>query len=96
MAPDSVSLLRQDVSNHARTIGVLVDEHRAFKDELALLHLDKARRDERAISLVERLERIERSIDGVYRLGWWLLAAFGASAIALIANFAFKGGFIVP
>lgn len=96
MAPDSVSLLRQDVSNHARTIGALVEEQRSFKDELAQLQLDKARRDERAIALIDRLERIERSIDSVYRLGWWLLAAFGTSAIALVANFAFKGGFIVP
>lgn len=90
-----MGLLRQDVSNHAQAIGVLVEDHRAFKNDLAQLQVDKARRDERGLALIERLERIEKSIDSVYRVGWWLLAAFGSSSIALIANFALKGGLIV-
>ncbi len=86
--PDSVALLRRDVTDHARILTehthqlVAVDKAEALR-QLADEHLE------------ERLDRIEASIGGVHKLGWWILGAFGTCAVALIANFAFRGGFIV-
>jgi hypothetical protein len=45
--------------------------------------------------LEKRLQAIEKKIDAIYRLGWWILTAFGGSFIALLANFIFKGGFYI-
>ncbi len=86
--PDSVALLRRDVSEHARVL----TEH---THQLIAVDKAEALRQQADEHLDERLERIERRIDGIHKLGWWILAAFGSSAVALIANFAFRGGFIV-
>ena len=88
-SPDRLDLLVNDVQAHARSLTELTK---------ALAELDKkeAVRDLRDEHLDERLAQIGGRIDGIYRLGWWILAAFGTSAIALVANFAFRGGFIVP
>lgn len=99
MSRDRIDLLEGDVQAHARTITELTKAIAGVDKQEALRTL----RDEH---LDERLDRIEQSIAatakvsadrfaGLYRLGWWLLAAFGSSAVALIANFAFRGGFFV-
>jgi hypothetical protein len=85
---ERLAALERDREAHARSIGefakalIEIDKKEALR-ELGDKHLD------------ERLDRIEARLDGVFRLGWWILAAFGTSAVALIANFAFRGGFIV-
>lgn len=85
---ERISALERDREAHARSIGEFTR---------TLIDLDKkgAIRDLREEHLDERLDRIERSISGIYRLGWWILGAFGTSAVALVANFAFRGGFFV-
>lgn len=81
--------LERDREAHARSIG-------EFARTLIEIDKKEAIRDLRDEHLDERLDRIERSIAGIYKLGWWILGAFGTSAVALIANFAFRGGFFVP
>jgi hypothetical protein len=88
MSPDRLDLVERDVQSHARTITELTK---------ALAEVDKkeAVRDLRDEHLDEHLESIGARIDGIYRLGWWILAAFGTSAVGLMANFIFRGGFVV-
>jgi hypothetical protein len=71
----------------------LVDELRL--DRAARVERDK-RLDDRFMEVYKGLERLETSIKGMYKLGWWVLAAFGSSAVALFTNFALGGGFIAP
>lgn len=65
----------------------------AIIEEIHGVRTDRAVRAERELRLNERLERIEERIDGVYKIGWWFLALFGAAFISLLANFTFRGGF---
>lgn len=85
---DRLANVERDSRDHAKSIGEFTR---------LLIDLDKkeAVRTTSEKHLDERLDRIEHSIAGIYRLGWWILGAFGTSAVALIANFAFRGGFIV-
>lgn len=86
--PERIDMLVNDVQAHSKTITELTK---------ALIEVEKrdAVEIESKRHLNDRLERIEKSIAAIYRLGWWILAAFGAAAISLVANFMFRGGFIV-
>jgi hypothetical protein len=83
---DRVDIIERDVLNHAKTIGELVDKMGEYDTEAAVREV----RDE---FLEKRLIGIESRLDSINRLGWWVLAAFGTSAIALFTNFIFRGGF---
>ena len=91
--PDELSALlrrldaiERNQSDAAKTSSVVIEEIHGVKT-------DRAVRAERDLRLNERLERIEQSLEGVYKIGWWFLALFGAAFVSLIANFAFRGGF---
>lgn len=90
--PDLHSILRRldsierNQSDAAKTASVVIDEIHGVKT-------DRAVRTERDLRLNERLERIEERLDGVYKIGWWFLALFGAAFVSLLANFTFRGGF---
>lgn len=86
---DRLGAVERDVRDHARIFTEMTKQLTELDKKEAIRVLQDEHLD-------ERLDRIERSIAGIYRLGWWILGAFGASAVALIANFAFRGGFIVP
>jgi hypothetical protein len=95
MSPDRLDLVERDVRDHSR---ILTEHNGALKDQktsIDKLERDKAVREVEDTHLDERLDRIEKSIGAIYRLGWWILGAFGAAAISLVANFMFRGGFIV-
>ena len=86
--PERIDMIVSDLQSHAKSISEITKalievDKRAIGDAKDKEHLD------------ERLDRIEKSIAAIYRLGWWILAAFGAAAISLVANFMFRGGFIV-
>jgi len=94
-----LSLTERDVQSHARTLT-------AHNDQIAAINTERAVNVERDKNLNERLDRIDRAllesknetarqINGIYKLGWWVLAAFGSAFCALLANFMFKGGFII-
>ena len=91
--PDEMSALlrrldaiERNQSDAARTATAIVEEIHGIKT-------DREVRKERDLRLNERLDRIEERLDGVYKIGWWFLAIFGAAFIALVANFTFRGGF---
>ena len=95
MSPDRLDLVERDVRDHAR---ILTEHNQALKDNGKALNGLVRDKDVRAVEskhLDDRLDRIEASLGGVYKLGWWILTAFGAAAVSLIANFIFRGGFIV-
>lgn len=71
-------------------LGELIDALRL--DRAARVERDK-RLDDRFADVHRALDRMEAQIKGVYRIGWWVLAAFGTSAVAFISNFALGGGF---
>lgn len=79
------------VERYQQTQGNTLSAH---NDALNAAKIDAARREERDEALNERLKRIEKAIGGIYKLGWWILAAFGSAFIALLANFIFRGGMI--
>lgn len=100
---DTVARLDSDVKNHAKTITVLVDDHRELRLMITQLMTDKAVRAERETNLHDRLQRIEDSIkDGkadtdkkigsLLSIGKWILTAFGATLIAGVTNFIINGG----
>ena len=93
--PDEFSQLLRRVDMTERNHTDLAKSVTALTENLDELRIDRARREERDIRVTERFDRIEKRLDGIYKLGWWVLGAFGASAIALIVNFVFRGGFIV-
>jgi hypothetical protein len=78
------------LEQYARRHGETLSEH---NNELAEIKTERAVAKERAITVQERFDRLEKKIDGIYSLGKWVLGAFGASFVALLANFLFKGGF---
>lgn len=79
------------VERYQQNHGTTLAEH---NNELARVKTDRAVQIERDKHMDERLDRIEKSIAGIHKLGWWVLATFGAAFIALVANFLFKGGFV--
>lgn len=84
-----LDVIERNQSDAARTTTVLIEEIHGVKT-------DREVRKERDARNNERLERIEERIDGIYKIGWWFLAVFGAAFIALVANFTFRGGFNAP
>jgi hypothetical protein len=95
MAPERIDLLERDVQAHARSITEFTVSLAGVKDTLSDIEKDRAVEEIKDVYLEKRLSGIESRIDAVYKLGLWVLAAFGSSAIALIANFFFKGGLAV-
>ena len=96
--PDSESLpvlarrldmLERNVSDHAKTITAVVHDVSDLKTKNAV-------DDEREKSRDEWRSRTEKRLDGIYRLGWWVLTTFGAILVAMVAQFVFKGGLVVP
>lgn len=99
---DEISQILRRLDGVESNQTLLAKSHTEFVQDLGEIRkpLDELRTDrevrkERDKNLNERLDRIEEGQRGIYRLGWWVLATFGASAIALIVNFAFSGGFRV-
>lgn len=82
------NFVERDVRSHAKTLT-------AHNEALNKYERDLIRHEEREKRNDERLQRIEESIKSFHKLGWWILSAFGASFIALLANFLFRGGFVV-
>lgn len=79
----------------AKSVSAIVDELSEIQKPLDELRLDRAARVERDIRHTEHFARIEKRLDAITKLGWWVLTAFGTSAIALVMNFVAKGGLIV-
>ncbi len=92
MTLDRQDLIERDVQAHAKSLTELTLVMSEFQKDKAVQEAKEELKDE---YLEERLGRIEKSIQAVYKLGWWVLAAFGGSFIALVANFVFRGGLII-
>jgi hypothetical protein len=86
---DRNDLIERDLQSHAKTITELTMRMSDYEK-------DKAVREVKDEHLEERFERIEDRVQAIYRLGLWILAAFGGSFVALVANFVFRGGLIAP
>ena len=86
--PERIDMLVNDVQAHAKTLTELTK---------ALMEVEKrdAVEVEAKKYMADRLDRIETSIKAIYKLGWWILAAFGGTFVATLSNFIFRGGFIV-
>lgn len=90
MSPvDRTDLIERDLQSHAKTITELTMRMSDYEK-------DKAVREVKDEYLDERFERLEDRVQAIYKLGIWILAAFGGSFIALVANFVFRGGLIAP
>ncbi|WP_438752077.1 hypothetical protein [Pararhizobium sp. O133] len=81
MTLDRLSLVEKDSQSHARTLTALTERMAEYEKDAAV----KEVKDE---YLQERLTRIEK-------IGMWILTTFGATFIAVLANFVFKGGFFI-
>lgn len=87
--------VERNTTDLAKSVTNITEELSDLSKPLRELEVDREVRKERDKNLYSRLDQIETSIEKVHNLGWWVLGTFGASAIALIANFMFKGGFYV-
>lgn len=83
--PDSVSLLRRDVVDHAR----ILTEH---SHQLIAVDKAEALRQQAEEYLDERLSRIEASLRAIYALGKWVLGAIGSVLVVAVVTFVLKGG----
>ncbi len=99
MANDDLEQLRRDLISQAQSISAIIIDLRSTKD---LFHeMRSGVETERKVRLVEdrhlneRLDRIEERLDSLYKLGMWVLAAFGASLVAAVASFIINGGLTV-
>ena len=101
---DSLSLLRQDVLSHAKSISELVSRLAELDDFREETLRDIVRRDERAVRTAEHIENLRKDIrkleerlnarlDNISKLGWLVATAFTTAAVGLIVNFIFRGGF---
>jgi hypothetical protein len=86
---DRNDLIERDLQSHAKTIIELTMRMPDYEK-------DQAVREVKDEHLEERFERIEDRVQAIYKLGLWILAAFGGSFIALVANFVFRGVLIAP
>lgn len=68
----------------------------AFTSKFSDIDRDIAVRAEKDINSEARMSRIEKSIAGIYGAAKWTLVTFLACLIALIVNFLFKGGPLLP
>lgn len=84
-----LDMLERNVSDHAKTITAVVHDVSELKTKNAV-------DDERERSRDEWRSRTEKRLDGIYRLGWWVLTTFGAILVAMVAQFVFRGGLVVP
>lgn len=89
---DSIETLRQDISNHAKTLTALIEEGHSVKKLLDEQVVDRAVRKVRDENLYERLDRIEASVKRLQAIGVWILAAFGVAFLTAAANFIIQGG----
>ena len=87
--------VERNTTDLAKSVTNITEELSDLSKPLRELEVDREVHKERDKNLYSRLDQIETSIENVHNLGWWVLGTFGASAIALIANFMFKGGFYV-
>lgn len=88
--------IRREVARHGESISAIVTDAGKTKD--ALQTLTNSIESERKVRLVEdrhlneRLDDIEGSIGTLNKIGWWILATFGASFIMALASFVYGGG----
>lgn len=83
-----VDAIERNQTDQAKTLTVLVqDVSQLLVKDAVNAEREKARDDWRL--------RTEQKLDRIYSLGRWVLTTFGAAAIALVVNFAFRGGFNV-
>lgn len=87
--------VERNTTDLAKSVTNITEEMSDLSRPLRQLETDREVRKVSDQHLYSRLGQIENSIAKVHNLGWWTLGTFGASAIALIANFMFKGGFYV-
>jgi hypothetical protein len=92
---ERLAAVERDLRDHARIITEMTTSFAETRRLVSELDKREALRSAEEKHVDERFDRIEVKVDGIYRLGWWILAAFGSSALALILNFAFKGGFSI-
>lgn len=84
-----LDMLERNVSDHSKSLTALVHD-------VSELRTKNAVDDERERSRDEWRSRTEKRLDGIYRLGWWVLTTFGAILVAMVAQFVFRGGLVVP
>lgn len=84
-----LDMVERNVSDHAKSLTALVHD-------VSELRTKNAVDDERERSRDEWRSRTEKRLDGIYRLGWWVLTTFGAILVAMVAQFVFRGGLVVP
>ncbi|MBN9033316.1 MAG: hypothetical protein BGO05_05555 [Rhizobiales bacterium 63-7] len=89
---DRTDLIERDLQSHAKTITEFTTSIAELKKEVAIKGVRDELKDE---YLEERLGKIEERLNGINRLGWWILAAFGGTFITVLANFIFKGGLVL-
>lgn len=84
-----LDMVERNVSDHAKSLTALVHD-------VSELRTKNAVDDEREKARDDWRSRTEKRLDGIYRLGWWVLTTFGAILVAMVAQFVFRGGLVVP
>lgn len=79
-------------SDLARTITELVGNLGETQHDVSRLLTDAAVNVEREKARDEWRGRTEKKLDGIYKLGWWVLATFGSLTMAALASLLYGGG----
>lgn len=91
-----LDMTERNQTDFAKAVTAVITDINEIRKPLDELKTDREVRKVRDQHLNERLDRIEASIKSIYRLGLWVLTAFGSASIALVVNFVFRGGFNAP
>lgn len=87
---------RHDIVRQAETISSVVTEMRKIKDEFVSfrsgVESDRRVRVLEDEHINERFDRLESQFRTLFKLGLWIVGAFGAAFITGAANFVVNGG----
>lgn len=89
---ERLATTERNQSDFAKSITSLIGTIREVENDVDRLKTAEAVAVEREKARDEWRGRTEKKLDGIYNLGWWVLATFGALTMAALANLLYSGG----
>lgn len=87
-----VDVIERNQSDQAKSITVLVENQERSDKRVEQLERSELEDRVREEARDEWRKRTELKLDGIYRIGWWVLATFGSLTLAALANLLYGGG----
>jgi DNA repair ATPase RecN len=89
---ERLATTERNQSDLAKTVTEVVNHLNETRDDVAALKTNEAVNVAYEKARDEWRQRTEKKLDGIYSLGWWVLATFGSLTVAAVANILYGGG----